>query len=294
MVAATQLLGRQLEKGHTYSDVGTGKTVTSANLNEHVDNAILLNGAVIDQTLKTPLAADFVLLGDSEVSATGVPRKATVSSLLLANSVQNANLAANAVQATNVADGVLTAAKLATNTLTAANLLTNWLDGVTVITNLPVTAPGTNTFVLLATSTNVSAGVPTASSFRQTTLANLATGLAAQPALTNQSPVKAFGLIYNGSLTNAAGHCTNSFLTGVTNVTRTSTGNYAVNLTPLGLAGTNYALLVSLGTASDGTVLVTSVTTNNFSATNISFGVVKRSDGAAADARMINFQILAQ
>lgn len=66
----------QIAKGETFTDVSPGKTVTSTRLNSHVDNAVLLNGAVLDQTEKTtPVAADTLLMGDSTVASSGQPKK---------------------------------------------------------------------------------------------------------------------------------------------------------------------------------------------------------------------------
>src|ERR1035437_6271049 len=80
---AITVSARQLEKGHTYTDVGVGKTVTSANLNDHVDQAVLLNGAILDQAVKTnTVEADSVLLGDSTVASDAAPKQITLDHLL--------------------------------------------------------------------------------------------------------------------------------------------------------------------------------------------------------------------
>lgn len=74
----------QLNAGETFTDVAPGKTVTSTRLNNHVAGATLLNGAILDQTEKTtPVAADVLLLGDSTLAASGIPKKVQVQNLLL-------------------------------------------------------------------------------------------------------------------------------------------------------------------------------------------------------------------
>jgi len=78
-------MANQISKGETFSDVYPDKTVTSTRLNNHVSNAELLNGAVLDQTVKeVPLGADSLLLGDSIVPSTGAVKRVTVATLLAA------------------------------------------------------------------------------------------------------------------------------------------------------------------------------------------------------------------
>ena len=74
----------QIVKGEIFTDVAPGKTVTSTRLNNHVDSATLLNGAVLDQIEKTtPLAADTLLLGDSALPAAAAPKKIQIGNLQL-------------------------------------------------------------------------------------------------------------------------------------------------------------------------------------------------------------------
>ena len=74
----------QIVKGETITDVAPGKTVTSTRLNNLVDAATLLNGAVLDQSEKTtPISADYVLLGDSTLAASAAPKKVQVGNLQL-------------------------------------------------------------------------------------------------------------------------------------------------------------------------------------------------------------------
>lgn len=52
----------QISKGETFTDVSPGKSVTSTRLNNHVDNATLLPGAITEQTeLTAPAALDYLL-----------------------------------------------------------------------------------------------------------------------------------------------------------------------------------------------------------------------------------------
>lgn len=73
----------QINKGETFTDVSPGKIITSTRLNNHVDGATLLNGAVLDQLEKTvTVADDCVLLGDSALASSGVPKKVKLTNLL--------------------------------------------------------------------------------------------------------------------------------------------------------------------------------------------------------------------
>jgi len=63
----------QIQKGTTYA---TGDSVSATNLNNHVDNAILLPGAITSQTSGTAAASDKVL-----VSKAGVLNQVTAASI---------------------------------------------------------------------------------------------------------------------------------------------------------------------------------------------------------------------
>jgi hypothetical protein len=53
---------QQIQKGTTYADFpGANSQVTATNLNNHVDNAVLLPGAISAQTTGTPEEADYIL-----------------------------------------------------------------------------------------------------------------------------------------------------------------------------------------------------------------------------------------
>ena len=74
----------QLLSGTIYTDTDPGDIVTSTNLNAAVNNATAYNGLVLDQQEKTvPLPGDFVLLGDSTLANTALPKKVQVSNLLV-------------------------------------------------------------------------------------------------------------------------------------------------------------------------------------------------------------------
>jgi len=72
----------QIQKGTTYGTTSPSNLVTSTNLNNHVDDAVLLPGAITDQTAKTVLAsADTILVHSSADTAL---RKTTAAQLFAA------------------------------------------------------------------------------------------------------------------------------------------------------------------------------------------------------------------
>lgn len=53
---------QQIQKGTTYANYpSVNSQVTAQNLNDHVDDAVLLPGAISEQATSTPLAGDFVI-----------------------------------------------------------------------------------------------------------------------------------------------------------------------------------------------------------------------------------------
>lgn len=69
----------QIQKGTTYGTTSPSNLVTSTNLNNHVDDAVLLPGAITDQTAKTVIAsADTILVHSSADTAL---RKTTAAQL---------------------------------------------------------------------------------------------------------------------------------------------------------------------------------------------------------------------
>ena len=83
----------QIQKGTTYV---TGGSVTALNLNAHVDSAVLLPGAIVDQSTKAvPVGADAVLLNSAADAAL---RKTTLAEIAANIIPANATLAANATK----------------------------------------------------------------------------------------------------------------------------------------------------------------------------------------------------
>jgi len=76
----------QVTRGQTFSDILPDALVTSGRLNKLVDDAQLLNGAVLDQAdlsaTRAPTANDYVLVGDSQVSVNLPPKKLALGALL--------------------------------------------------------------------------------------------------------------------------------------------------------------------------------------------------------------------
>jgi hypothetical protein len=93
----------QIQKGTTYI---TGDQVTAANLNALADSAILLPGAITDQTAKTvPLAADTVLIHSAADTAL---RKSTLTQLFASPQPIGATTASTGAFTTLSASGAIT------------------------------------------------------------------------------------------------------------------------------------------------------------------------------------------
>jgi hypothetical protein len=108
----------QIQKGTTYS---TGDQVTATNLNALADAAILLPGAITDQTAKTvPLAADTVLIYSAADTAL---RKSTLTQLFASPQPIGATTASTGAFTTISASGVLSLNSTSIHTVNSLNFL---------------------------------------------------------------------------------------------------------------------------------------------------------------------------
>jgi len=127
----------QIQKGTTYI---TGDQVTAANLNALADSAILLPGAITDQTAKTvPLAADTVLIHSAADTAL---RKSTLTQLFA-----NATGIPISTGVSGLGTGIATALAINTGT-TGAPALLGAAGAFTSVTLSPFAVSAASTSVL--------------------------------------------------------------------------------------------------------------------------------------------------
>jgi hypothetical protein len=114
----------QIRKGHTYGASSPDNQVTHTNLNAHVDDAILLPGAITEQTpLTTTASDDQVLVSDTD--AAWALKKVTLANLLPDGNVTAAKSAeANRQSVHQYAAGALTAGVYAVTLSPAATAYT--------------------------------------------------------------------------------------------------------------------------------------------------------------------------
>lgn len=98
-------MSQQIDAGEVFTDTSPGKTVTAPRLNNHVNGATLLNGAVIDQGALARVITenDWILVGDNTLPDTAAPAKVAVANLLpesIRNQSHNFALASSANPAT--------------------------------------------------------------------------------------------------------------------------------------------------------------------------------------------------
>jgi hypothetical protein len=215
----------QIQKGTTYA---TGTQVTADNLNAHVDSAILLPGAIGDQTNVTSLAQEDSTL----ILQSGSLREATIAQIKTATT-----------QDLLKSDGSVplqTGQQLTLGTTNQIAALNAASKGYVDASFLPITG-GTLTGNLTLTT----AGIVTLSK----------NPVGALEATTKQYVDNRPGLAkawvnFNGTV--ATPSTIRSSL-NVSSVTKNGTGDYTVNFTTA-MTDTNYAFLISASDISFGTV----------------------------------------
>jgi len=136
----------QIQKGTTYGTTSPSNLVTSTNLNNHVDDAVLLPGAITDQTAKTVLAsADTILVHSSADTALRKTTAAQVfaSPLPIGSSTANSGKFTS-LEATGQYKGSVTAVSLLDIDCSQGNYFTKTISGNSTFTfsNVPSGAYG--------------------------------------------------------------------------------------------------------------------------------------------------------
>lgn len=208
----------QIQKGTTYTAGSPGNTVSYTNLNAHVDSAILLPGAITDQSAKTvPVAADTILLHSADDTAL---RKSTIAQLFASpqpiGATTASTISATTISASgtitgnltgNVTGNATTSSSCTGNSATATNVAYSGLTGTVPTWNQNTTGSSASCTGNAATATN---GVVTTGSYSDpswiTSLANSkVTGLGLM-ALNSLSVVESISVNANqtGTSTGAA------------------------------------------------------------------------------------------
>lgn len=136
----------QIQKGTTYGTSSPSNLVSATNLNDHVDDAVLLPGAITDQTAKTVVAdADSLLLHSSADVAL---RKTTIAQLLssprsIGNTTPNSGKFTS-LETTGQYKGSVNAISLLDVDCSLGNYFTKTINGNSTFTfsNIPVGAYG--------------------------------------------------------------------------------------------------------------------------------------------------------
>jgi hypothetical protein len=167
----------QIQKGTTYGTTSPSNLVTSTNLNNHVDDAVLLPGAITDQTAKTVLAsADTILVHSSADTALRKTTAAQVFSSPLPIGSSTANSGKfTSLEVTGQYKGSVTAVSLLDIDCSQGNYFTKTISGNSTFTfsNVPSGAYG---MIVEIENTSGTITWPAAVKFPNDTAPTLSTG----------------------------------------------------------------------------------------------------------------------
>jgi hypothetical protein len=167
----------QIQKGTTYGTTSPSNLVTSTNLNNHVDDAVLLPGAITDQTAKTVLAsADTILVHSSADTALRKTTAAQVFSSPLPIGSSTANSGKfTSLETTGQYKGSVTAVSLLDIDCSQGNYFTKTISGNSTFTfsNVPSGAYG---MIVEIENTSGTITWPAAVKFPNDTAPTLSTG----------------------------------------------------------------------------------------------------------------------
>jgi hypothetical protein len=167
----------QIQKGTTYGTTSPSNLVSSTNLNNHVDDAVLLPGAITDQTAKAVLAsADTILVHSSADTALRKTTAAQVfaSPLPIGSSTANSGKFTS-LEVTGQYKGSVTAVSLLDIDCSAGNYFTKTISGNSTFTfsNVPSGAYG---MIVEIENTSGMITWPTEVKFPNDTAPSLSTG----------------------------------------------------------------------------------------------------------------------